>query len=372
MSLIVHFSTSHFQNDNRIYYKEILSALSGGHDVVFIVQPASYIEHAKCHVITLESSPRLFRRYIYNQLVGFFKILKMRPDIVHFHDPELLIVGLLISYLTGISVIYDVHEDNYTALVNRETYKGRFLIKFAAKIIRNLELIAHKRFHLIIAEKYYIRIFPRAVKVLNYPFPNFPGRKVKKIDSSYAELIYTGNITIERGLEIYCDLVKANSNVRVHLVGKISKEEAKRISSELGEDANRMVIPYTNQFVDPQLIQQYYANYSWTAGLAVFPHNPHYHEKELTKIFEYMSNSIPVICSNFPVWENIVITHEAGVSINPNDISGLSDIINSLYEKPSSISLLGDNGLNAVRKYYTWEEQGNNLLNLYDRLLGKR
>ena len=61
---------------------------------------------------------------------------------------------------------------------------------------------------------------------------------------------------------------------------------------------------------------------AWTAGLALFPDTPHYREKELTKFFEYMAAGLPIICSDFPVWRELVERHRLGLCVDPEDHRG--------------------------------------------------
>jgi len=48
-------------------------------------------------------------------MLGGWRVLglayRQKADIYHFHDPELLTVGLVLRLLTKAKVIYDVHED---------------------------------------------------------------------------------------------------------------------------------------------------------------------------------------------------------------------------------------------------------------------
>ncbi|MBT3229437.1 MAG: glycosyltransferase family 4 protein [Candidatus Marinimicrobia bacterium] len=371
MKTIVHFSTSHFPNDNRIYYKEIIGAKKAGYDVSFIVAHDSVDNKVAGRTYKLKRSANKFKRYIVNQIIGVYRIYKIRPSIVQFHDPELLLSGLVLHYLLKPThLIYDVHEDNYTGLMERGNPQNYTRVKLAlAHIVRKVERVAYNRMHLVIAEKYYGKYFPKATAILNYPIIEkiFENDHTKKTE--YSELIYTGNISIERGLSIYCKLVEKNKNIRVHLVGRISGNLSIKLHEQLGAEAHRLIIPFRDEFVDPIVLQKYYQRFYWTAGLAIFPESPHYYEKELTKLFEYMMNSIPVICSNYPTWENIVVNHCAGLSVDPNNVDMISQEINRLGANEALINQYGVNGSRAVQENYNWSGQEEALMKLYDKVI---
>ncbi len=371
MKSIVHISTSHFPNDNRIYYKEIEGAKKAGYDVYFMVAHGRNEENLANKTYQLKRSTNKIKRYILNQFVAVYRLVKLRPTVVQFHDPELLPSGILLHYLLKKTcLIYDVHEDNFTGLIERGNPRKNRMVKLVlASLVRRAELFASRRLPLIIAEKYYKRYFPNSTEVLNYPIVDKVYENPVAGKTEFLELIYTGNVSIERGLNIYSELVRLNSNVRVHLVGRISSELSKDLHQNLGSEAHRLIIPYTDEFVDPTLLQEYYHQYYWTAGLAIFPKSPHYFEKELTKLFEYMMNSIPVVCSNFPTWENIVIKHQAGVSVDPEDFDNISGVINRLGANDELVNEYGANGSEAVQDYYNWYGQEENLVKLYNKVI---
>ena len=71
--------------------------------------------------------------------LGVFRALRIAikhgEKIFHFHDPEFIVAGLLLKIM-GKHVIYDIHEDNSTALLEREYLPIAFrkvLIKNAIK-----------------------------------------------------------------------------------------------------------------------------------------------------------------------------------------------------------------------------------------------
>ncbi len=88
------------------------------------------------------------------------------------------------------------------------------------------------------------------------------------------------------------------------------------------------------------------------------------------KIFEYMMVGIPVICTDFELWKEIVEGNNCGICVNPYDSIELVKAINYLLENKDIAKQMGDNGKKAVVEKYNWSTQEKVLLDMYEQLLG--
>lgn len=70
---------------------------------------------------------------------------KLKADVYHFHDPELLPVAWLLKNRRN-HVIYDIHEDYITSMLQKE-YVPKPLRKFAAKAYKKMEQFFTKRWN---------------------------------------------------------------------------------------------------------------------------------------------------------------------------------------------------------------------------------
>jgi len=87
-----------------------------------------------------------------------------------------------------------------------------------------------------------------------------------------------------------------------------------------------------------------------------------------TKMFEYMARGLPVVCSNFPLWAEIVGTADCGIAVDPRDPEAIADAIRRLDEDPALARRLGENGRQAGAERYNWEAELLKLEALYRRV----
>ncbi len=367
MPSVVHLTTVHDPFDSRVFHRECKTLTEAGYDVVLLAPGGA---NSIVDGIEVGGLPRCDNRILRMSLgVGrtLLKALEKRADLYHFHDPELIPAGLLLRLL-GKRVIYDIHEDNRTALAERE-YLPSPLRALAARLLSWVEESSSRHFHLVLAERYYAERFPRGETILNYA--RFPVLQEDRLEArpraDHPRLIYTGNVKPYRGAHRHAELLQHLPEAELLLVGRCDPELAAELQA--GSDRKRLHFEGVGAYVPHQRIVSHYLRECWTAGLALFPPSRHTRRKELTKIFEYMAFGIPVLCADFPNLREIVEGAECGICVDPENGVAAAEAVRYLWEHPEAARRMGENGREAARTTYNWDTQADKLLRLYDTIL---
>jgi|SRR5699024_1596992 len=369
---VVHITTVHNPHDPRIYYKQCLSLQKGGFDTYLIAQPATpkLAEEDGVTHIQLKKRTNRLKRMTFGAWEAYKKAKRLRAHIYVFHDPELMWIGALLKRKDNI-VIYDIHEDYVTSMMQKE-YLAKPLRKLFAKSYQFIETLLTRKVELSLAEKYYAQFYPKGKTILNYPLLN---ERFLQIDRSKQpivdKLLYTGNVTSERGAFIHARLPQVDDNITVQFVGKCASEIADEMKRIAGDEAERLQFEGIDEFVLKERIEDYYINEHWLAGIAIFPPTDHYMKKELTKFFEYMNAGLPIICSDFPTWKAFIDQYECGITVDPNDNEQIKKAIETLRNDPDLASQLGENGRRAVANELNWQKEESKLLVWYNKLTQK-
>jgi glycosyltransferase involved in cell wall biosynthesis len=105
-------------------------------------------------------------------------------------------------------------------------------------------------------------------------------------------------------------------------------------------------------------------------GLAVLRPLPIFVDAYPTKLFEYMSVGLPVICSDFPLWREFVVENRCGFVVNPDDPGALAEALQRIFCDPGEARRMGERGRAAVERVYNWDPEAATLAALYERLTG--
>src|SRR5699024_773142 len=121
---IVHITTVHPPFDTRIFYKECMSLADAGYEVYLIHTESTDFDENKFKESNIK--PVLLKRQngrIIRILKGtkeaLYEALKLKADIYHIHDPELLLISSKLKK-SGAKVVYDMHEDYHTSIMQKE------------------------------------------------------------------------------------------------------------------------------------------------------------------------------------------------------------------------------------------------------------
>ena len=156
----------------------------------------------------------------------------------------------------------------------------------------------------------------------------------------------------------------------VKFIGKCSTKLHRAILAANQAHSDKLSFEGVGYSVPFDEIRQSYEG-NWLAGLAIFPHNEHLERKELTKFFEYMLYGIPVITSDFSTWRSLIEDHQCGICVDPRDEAQIADAIRTLQNDHELWSTMSRNGMECVRKEFSWSSQEEVLLDVYREAVEK-
>ena len=373
------FTTVHPPFDTRTFHKEAKTLARAGYDVTLIVQHDrdEVVEGVK--IIAL-SKPRNRLTRIFGLTWRAFRLaLRQKADVYHFHDPELLAVGVLLKLFTRSKVIYDVHEDVPKQILNK-SWLPLWTRKPLSVVYEIVERICLPFIDVIvIAEDSYIDNYrgrENVIAIRNYPF--LTNLTIDSADGNPGEnsvqdfrVTYVGGITKLRGALELIEALRvlkeaAYQTVVLRLIGPLFprtlERELNNLIQQYGLEKNvRIPGPVAHEKVASILARS-------NIGVAILHPDPNYVESLPTKLFEYMAAGLPVMASNFPLWREIVEGNNCGLCVDPLDPKATAQAIEYLLTHPEEARRMGENGRRAVEEKYNWETEGEKLLDLYKKL----
>lgn len=104
-------------------------------------------------------------------------------------------------------------------------------------------------------------------------------------------------------------------------------------------------------------------------GLVCLHPVENYRESLPIKMFEYMAAGLPVLATNFPLWEEIVDGNECGFTVDALNPHEMAQKVAWLLTDEEMHQSMGENGVRAFHEKYNWLVEEQKLLELYGELL---
>lgn len=368
--IICHMSSVHKGLDIRIFRKECLSLVANGYQVNLVInateEEASEAKSLGINLIPMISPNNRIKRMFVHNLLCFIKAKETKSDIYHFHDPELIPYGVVLKIM-GKRVIYDVHED--LALDIQSKHWVPEILKFPLGIFCwFIEAITTYFFFEVIAatksiETKFKRFNPQALAVCNYPIITDYILCQKSNGFHSNQITYVGMIDIHRGI---CEIIKAlelvDKKIKLDLCGSFTDSNFRNVLTKMSGWSQVNELGFLKKESVNKVLDRAFA------GLVIFDSVPNHIDSEPNKLFEYMAAGLPVICSNFPIWEGIINEYKCGICVNPKDSFEIAEAIKYLYSNPFIARKMGECGKKAVENFFNWPTQEKKLLSLYKKL----
>jgi len=363
---IAHLTTVHSRHDVRIFHKECASLAR--HWETHLIVADGQGEETRLGVVMHDTGKKpigRLRRILLTPWWVYRCARDLRVDICHFHDPELIPVGLVLRW-RGVMVIYDAHEDAPRDILTK-SWLPPWSRRIVSRVFECLENFAARRFSAIIAATPYIAerfrsIGAKAVNVNNYPLLDelvAPDEMCPATGREARTICYLGGITSIRGVR---ELVAALPEARATLLLAGPFENA-TIETELRAMPGWRQVQYLG-VVDRAGVREIMARSQ--LGIVLFHPAPNHLDAQPNKMFEYMAAGIAVLASNFPAWRGIVEDSQTGLCVDPLDPVAVAQTLGAMLDDPRQLEIMGQAGQRAIATRYNWENEERTLLALYE------
>lgn len=317
----------------------------------------------------------------------FFSILKtvlmIRPDIIIIRDIPLALSVQFIAKLLNIKTIIDMAEPYPCAIKVFDKYMNNFITRFLFKNLDWYQSIENnacrnaKHIFVVVQDnceriKEHAKISSNKISIVS----NTPKLKslVYKNDFFFEnisplKIVYTGNVDGSfRGVSTLLEAANLlkNSDVEFNIVGVGSYI---RVMRDYIQANNLNNINLIGKMLHNELL-----NFLNKQHIGIIPHdNSDYIQYTIpNKIFDYMAHSLPVITSSARPLKRIVEETNCGYVYEACNPKSLAECINYILNHNSELYEKSQNGYNAVKSMYNWENDEKIMLNVIKKILEQK
>lgn len=366
---VVHMTSVHPPNDVRIFHKECRTLAEHGYDVVLVAPGESTEDSAGVRIVSVSRrSSRRMARFLVTTVRVACVALRERADIYHFHDPELIPMGLILKVLHQ-HVIYDAHED-LPKQIRDKHWLPRRVRPVVACIAAGAEWVAGRTLDLIVAPTpEIVGRFPssKSVLVRNYPrLERFraiaPAERPK---DGRVTLVYIGAIGRTRCLfEMVEAMERLPDSCQLVLAGPVSPAG---LLAEVAVRPGWKKVRYLGVIdqIDVLRVLQ-----SADIGIVLLHATPSYLQAPATKLYEYMASGLPVVAPFFEgAWPGIVEEANCGFLVDPLSPTEIADACEKLLSDIGAAREMGQRGRLCAFERFDWDGEGATLIEAYEKVL---
>ena len=301
--------------------------------------------------------------------IRFFKhILRLKPNIIIVHTPELLAYVCLYQLFWKVKIIYDVRE-NYWANIIYQPHYAIPLKYLLAGLVRVLEWSAKPLInHFILAEKCYRQELPflsKNITILENKLSGYTpcGMKGNKKLGTAVRFIMMGNLSsvygIYQALSFFRQWIEAGYKGELLLVGIYATHA---ISQKIRHLQKR----YTNIQViggDCLVPHQLLLSHLLRADCALLPYVANKSTTHCipTKLYECSALAVPMLIQKNPYWESLANIDEAALFIDFEHIT--IDSVHSILKRKTFYP-------NGNHTTAFWHREKEKLVRIVDSLVG--
>lgn len=368
------YFTSKDANDIRVFHKECVSLVKAGYDVTMVCPNAEDKEVQGVHIRGVKYEEHGdFARFTKLPKVLYEKALEIDADIYHFNDPASIKYGALLKK-NGKKVIFDAFEDHPSLWMNRATGVKGLLFKAIGKWYEGYEKRQCAKFDAILCCYHWTKdrlkqVNPNCELVFNFPIVNPEEVKEPKgVNAQRPSICYAGTMSEAWNIPTVIDAIEG-SHIHFNLAGWGGDDLMAHMKAQKGWEQ----VEFFGKLPKQEVVEKVY-NHS-DIGMALYHYSPLCHGKvgnmSNNKLFEYMLMGMPVVCTDFDLWKDVIEKNHCGICVPPSDKKAIRTAIEYIVTHPEEALEMGRNGQRMVLNKYNWTSQEQILLDVYRKIVFK-
>lgn len=327
-------------------------------------------------------------RFTFNFIDPFWKkalfkaVEQEKPQALHIHDLPLVKTGLSVARAFNIPLVADLHENYPEALKAwRAGWKGKITNLISPPWRwKQLEKYCVRQADRVItvmdeAKEHYVKDCGRPAEevtvVMNTTNPDYfyslPIKKqILNKYEPYFILLYIGGIAIFKGMGTAISamplILKEIPNARLVLVGQRDEVLFNKMISDKHLDREVELIPWQDSTLMPSYIA--------ASDVCIMPYlaSPHVDTSSPHKMFQYMCMGKPLVVSSAKPLARVGKETGCALVYRAGDVEGFAKAVIEIYKDRDLANKLGAAGQKAVKEKYNWQNDGLELLKLYESL----
>lgn len=369
---IAHLTTVHIRTDTRILYKEVQTLSKIYNTLLIAADGLGNSKDGRIEIVDLGKPKSRIKRILFYGFKALPILRKRKIKCVHIHDPELILVGLILRII-GYKVIYDIHELVYEDIKTKQWISSRFGKKVIAWLYKGIEGLALKYFNGVVLaedgyrnfyEMHYSKAIPKIVYIRNYPIKamfNVQKPNAKTLQNKDNSIIYLGAISEDRG--IY-ELVRAmdylDDSYNLYIIGKWREDGLLERCKSLAGWSKVTMLGY----MKPSQIGEYIQKSK--VGVCTLHKIENFAYTTPVKSFEYLINGLPMIMTDFPFWKKFY--QGTSLFVDPKKSEEIAKAVETLMNDQKLYKTMSAAGVNLALSH-CWENEEKKLIDLYQKIV---
>lgn len=357
----------------RASHKEAWCLAERGYKVTLVCKQPDVSEYLGMRVVPANAPAEGFLRPITNTPKLLRQARQLDSDIYVLINPDTLVLGILLV-LCGKRVVYSCYEDYIDKVrIHPLVPKPAALLIGSAIAFIEAMLVWLTALTIVTQPSVKRRFGQSALLVGNAPLtsgPIFQKTKVafSRLDKSeLPTIIYSGAITLDRGLYRMLDLIGELNRIQpwsMEFVGYFTNPDDLRLAQKHPQWRH---VKFAGEVSHAESMARIR---NADIGLALLDDVAGYRKTSITKLYEYMLFETPFVASNFTHWRRTVDGADAGIFCDTVSSRQLALQIDELFSNRDTYESMQKRGREFIEQNFNWHKESRPMQESISSLIG--